>query len=453
MPLHDIHRALADRPNAAIKLRIADAVGTPRVLKHGMRKAWLTWKNLHGEVDLRELVLLNVLRDVAPEAFDFSVRNIDALRNVERTGLGTKEEANQRAAGLMATWAEVGKSADWDREAVFAILRVLDLDFIDDYAGIDRRRSASQSLHQPPPLADYLQRILAGEVDGHEIRDQDVLRQIRAWQGNDADEQLAGQMLDQEGFADKVEQFQSYVGDENALRLCQEYLALCLTRFREKADEDTCQGFSVVERFAAIGQCGGPEYSQWLLARIDEAFEVSLRMVHTLYLFAVHWTNGREEMRRCVAEGFIRRVNGDVAYLGRVLDPGYPYTLYHFLRFRKDYPVYNTPEEWVGFVPSLLASAETAPQVVIPHVVNLIIDDRNQSEFVPPSERPQYIFAIEYAQKLVPDMGLRRRLVNLLTSYTASEASRPESVARIRAVGANLAAFAEGHPDGVTPTI
>jgi hypothetical protein len=59
---------------------IASALESPRRLKHLIRRVDRVWRNLAGEVDLNDLIIITALADGNRALFEFLVENIDALR-------------------------------------------------------------------------------------------------------------------------------------------------------------------------------------------------------------------------------------------------------------------------------------------------------------------------------------------------------------------------------------
>jgi hypothetical protein len=57
-------------------MNIPKLLKTPRSLKATLRRTVKTWDILHGEIDLNDLIILNVLRYGAPEALDFLMDNL-----------------------------------------------------------------------------------------------------------------------------------------------------------------------------------------------------------------------------------------------------------------------------------------------------------------------------------------------------------------------------------------
>lgn len=443
----DLTHAFADQAMSKVKLTISHVIGTPRVFKHSLRRTWQSWRALHGEVDLRELILLNILRDANPSAFDFVLKNMNELRGVVSIGRGDEKEQERRKA-LHERW--IASMIDESSESVdgaLAILTVIDMNFVDDFAGVMRRQNALQSVHHPRSNCDYFHRILTGESEAQGLSDQEVLRDLRAWRDGTQSE-LVQRMLSDMRYAEKVMQFRSYLDEAtNGRRFCDEYLACALERHGPRADRDL-PGFDLFRALATQGLNGGAAHHEWLTAKIDAAFEVSLRMVHTLHMLAERQSDGGRAVRDHVASSFIRRVSGAPDYLERVLDPGFPYTLRHILRFRGEYPSFNTAEDWQPIVPSLLSAARAAPGAIVPQWVNLLTRKR---EGIDVEEGvPLFFLERDYAEKLLHQLSERQELIDLFSAYVRMPQAQRDCVEAIRSVDPELHAFVrdEPPPDG-----
>ena len=150
---------------------LSTLLNTPRSLKQALSRIDYVWRELRGEVNLDDLIILSVLRSAAPSTFQFIVTNIEVAR---KTSDGLEKGLLH---GLRKDWEQVlGCEPHAD-----AVLRLVDL------LGIPQLRApraphlqadqSPQGVHtdQKP---DYFGRIIAGRISPHEIRDQEVLGDI-----------------------------------------------------------------------------------------------------------------------------------------------------------------------------------------------------------------------------------------------------------------------------------
>lgn len=86
-------------------------VKTPRLLKTILRRTAHSWERLHGEIDFDDLLVANVIRFAAPEAYDFLLENYREIRGLERDGL--LKDKDKRKERLQAKWSRVTNAANW----------------------------------------------------------------------------------------------------------------------------------------------------------------------------------------------------------------------------------------------------------------------------------------------------------------------------------------------------
>ena len=158
---------------------LATVLSTPRSLKHVLHRIDNAWKELHGEVEIDDLIILSTLRHSAPATYQFIITNIDMARatsdGLER---GSRDLFRER-------WNTVLKK----EEHANAVRRLVDL------LGIEQLRAPAhnpgadkcpQGIHvEGPP--DYLARIASGQVEEDDVRDQLVLRHIKLSQNGNCD--------------------------------------------------------------------------------------------------------------------------------------------------------------------------------------------------------------------------------------------------------------------------
>jgi len=161
---------------------VADAITalltSPRKLKHFIRDVDRAWRQLEGEVELNDLIVLTALRHGAAEVFDFLVENVEVARSErrERDVLG-----GAAVKTVKARWENLRNSLA-EPTHVQTLVDVLDLNQLSSDVTISSQ-SSPQGIHNGEPV-DYLGRILAGQLLPGEIRDQEVLRDIGAWKSS-----------------------------------------------------------------------------------------------------------------------------------------------------------------------------------------------------------------------------------------------------------------------------
>ena len=150
---------------------IAALFPTARRLKHLVRRVERAWQNLHGEVNLNDLIVVTALREGAPDVFDFIHQNIETARQEGRTELDKAPKA------LKELWKK--RIAENEQFALAAqLVNRLEIQQLSDSAS-----SAVQRVQSSEPN-DYFLRIVDEEIPNDVLRDQEVLRDIADWNEN-----------------------------------------------------------------------------------------------------------------------------------------------------------------------------------------------------------------------------------------------------------------------------
>lgn len=98
---------------------------TPRLLKSALRRMVTSWEQLHGEVDLNELLICSTLRVAAPGAFDFFRSHFSALQQNSSTNSFAKRHVEAANKVLTKEWKTVCAKASFSTEAAARLLRAL----------------------------------------------------------------------------------------------------------------------------------------------------------------------------------------------------------------------------------------------------------------------------------------------------------------------------------------
>lgn len=173
---------------------LATVLSTPRSLKHVLHRIDNAWKELHGEVEIDDLIILSTLRHSAPATYQFIIMNIDMAR---ATSDGLERGSLDRFRERWNTVLE-------NEEHANAVRRLVDL------LGIEQLRAPApnpgadkcpQGVHvEGPP--DYLARIASGRVEEGDVRDQLVFQHIELSRGGNRDI-IAENLVDRTTFGDR----------------------------------------------------------------------------------------------------------------------------------------------------------------------------------------------------------------------------------------------------------
>lgn len=139
---------------------------TPSTLKLLLRYIDNVWEELHGEVELDDLIILTVLRYRADECFKFITDNIKSIRN---------ENDDEEQANIKKQWQELLK-AHPSRLAICRLAGLSGLPLLgDDWNRATNISPQGMHIHEP---TDYFERIVAERLREGEITDQRVLQDI-----------------------------------------------------------------------------------------------------------------------------------------------------------------------------------------------------------------------------------------------------------------------------------
>lgn len=158
---------------------LATLLTTPRSLKHVLHRIDEVWNELHGEVEIDDLIILSTLRHSAPAIYQFIVTNIKIARKTsDGFESGILEDFGTR-------WNEVlEREQDYHKNAVRRLVDLLGVEQLRAPAPNPGATGCPQGVHSEGH-PDYLSRITTGQIREDEVRDQIVLRDIaKARQGN-----------------------------------------------------------------------------------------------------------------------------------------------------------------------------------------------------------------------------------------------------------------------------
>ena len=269
---------------------LATVLSTPRSLKHVLHRIDNAWKELHGEVEIDDLIILSTLRHSAPATYQFIIMNIDMAR---ATSDGLERGSLDRFRERWNTVLE-------NEEHANAVRRLVDL------LGIEQLRAPApnlgadecpQGVHVEGP-SDYLARIASGQVEKDDVRDQLVFQHIKL--SRDGNRDIIGEHLAE----------RTTLGDRYRA-LWQHFHNPSREEFIEIADHVIDL---LIERYApdispvdpALLVLSGKAWSQslfdldsvaedWLRSRAERSVRKSLSLTCGLLRFAIEIRRGKKE--------------------------------------------------------------------------------------------------------------------------------------------------------------
>jgi len=196
------------------------------------------------------------------------------------------------------------------------------------------------------------------------------------------DQTLALAMLNDECFAEKIEQFGIMLSSNDVYNLAQQLFALILEGHGQRKNpigpEDDYPGFIELWRLA-ISKGSISNYDSWIFQEIKKALPKNLRFANDIFYYwgsnkLVPENNSRTQLRsNIISES--KRVFCNAESLCRIIDPSYIYCLYHFVVFFSDPKHGGTgykPEEWTWLADILLDAGQNFPSEIVPQISRLV---------------------------------------------------------------------------------
>jgi hypothetical protein len=363
----------------------ADAIGallhTPRALKHVLRQTKSLWQALSGEIDVDDIILVSVLRVGAPEAFEFLVTHLDAVRAGEAGNLPGLNDA-EKGKTLRERWKRVlgeGPRA----EAIQTIVDALALPRI--AAAVRAQRPQGIAAGGP---TDYFRRLLAGEMGEDELRDQTVLSDITAYLRNDKARMLVGLLNSTETSRRYVELWE-YFSDLVPVE-CLQPIAEEIVRNLVNRDGQSATGahpaLLAAWRRSNRRLSRGPEHVDWLAKLIRMALPISMHLANDIYHRWASIQNGivdvvgRQQLRGLWVTD-ARSTYSATGTILRALDPNDHWCLRYLVRpddTEEPPSDLADPSQW-NWLGALVLDALVADRTtLLPEVVNLVGDFRTE---------------------------------------------------------------------------
>lgn len=362
-------------------------LATPRSLKHVLRRVDYTWERLHGEVELDDVLILAVLRHSAAPAFTFLTQNVEALRL-------DPVDTLPRTKTVKGDWDECRRELP-NPAAVKDLVELLGIRQLRE-APVLSGTDSPQGVRVAEPT-DYFGRVLSEAIDGDEIRDQTVLRDVERWQA-ERDATLVTKLVDAaEGrarYALVWEHFSSRQSDADLMVITEAVVATVLERDGASADGSHPALISLWR--ACIRRFPRDRHAAWIRDLILSAVPTSLNLANDLFSW---WTgdNGivtiseRTRIRADVVKRFrdVVQAGGDLA---RVLSPQYPYSVLLLItQFGAETDI-SAYRAWQDYLPPILIDgARQKPEVVIPELANLVGDEQSGYRAGEPENPPVFL--------------------------------------------------------------
>ncbi len=361
---------------------IVVAAGTPRTLKMAMRAAWESWTHdgLRGEIDFDDLLVAAIVRFGMPNVWNVVRTGAQFFRYTE----GNLSPAQQSFARDLNENLETASAADGVR--LHVALRLLG--FLFPQAAPE----FNLSVIQRDPLQgvsasganDYWARLLRGELEKEELRDQEVLRAIKCWVAASEDNSFATDYVTSHDFRTQAIHFANMIPNGRVLELLDETFAVFGT-LPDSYPESMHLVYDATKLLSKRPPEPRSKYPDWLAMRLRDAVKVSVELVQQMLhrLASVETMGpliddaGRSDCFKVVCSEMAARLKGKPRVLLRTLRGCRAAALREIIGWteaggRSE----SVPSDLRGFGDTLLEAYELDRKSVYPVLIALIGEQR-----------------------------------------------------------------------------
>lgn len=386
---YDIKRKATIHPSGKSQfVYMQRLVKTPRDLKHILRRTWRGWKSLHGEIDFDDLLVCNVIRYTSPEAFNFMIQNISALRNINPN---EKDDIFKISSStIKEQWNQEFKNSKWNQSAVFSLFAFLFPLLNDSYDGFNRSFK-QRIIHEYP--TDYFSRFLEEKIQNEDYRDQEILKLLGKVKENRFNARYRGKSLltyiyEDKYFTQKFCDFgRIYIDSEDIRELVSKIFSKTLVLEKSRASAKSTNSFELLNYLSLDIGHNEYNYMEWLISEIKNSLPISVQYTKDIFNFWIYHDHDSSTIRdrnyiqlRKQVIGLAKEVYSSSTKLIRALNDTFPYSLTHFYRsisFKNDTKVIDDKEwRWLGNL--LYRVLRTNRKAVFIHVVCLIFSEKTK---------------------------------------------------------------------------
>lgn len=365
---------------------------TPRILKRALRRVAEAWPSLHGEVHIDDLISVSVLREGAPAAFDFLLRNYRFFKPAAKETRDLAPNAKtQLKESLQKEWAEVTATKDFDVRCAIWLMKEL-FPASATVTGI----SGVHTLHRQSMQSDrrgsvYARRLLTESVVGDEISDQRILRLLRSAKTDEkALCELAGAITDSKFASDAFEEFASSADFQQFLPLLSEVYEVIRQRSGARLSRDEHPGFFAPWRLVIHNR---PQaFEAWLVGELEKCIPMHLHLLTEVYYFWLGTDDHKFDERVRARQSILNSLRAawsrmPAAEIANGFDPTFAYTLFHIF-FTSDYqkpetvPLSNI-QDWAWSGSIVFAAARANPSIILPQVIIVLNSAINRGRDIP----------------------------------------------------------------------
>ncbi len=392
---------------------LTELLRRPRILKHALRRTWIAWESLHGEVSLVDLLVYSAVHTVSADAVAFIREHWSPLASGPESKLSGEAKNDPEAS-----WnAHMSRYSDGEKKNLWVLTK-----FLFPVLGHMQRRPRAQGADKER----YWDRIVNRRIQDNAVPDQEVLRDVLHWRSSGDPSRLLKGLLDSAAYTSTLAEFYESpkqkdinLNGDDILDLATHLFDMILEREGKNARADSCPGFIGLWRLE-IRRDRFEDYEGWLWRAIQKAMPVSLHLATGLE----HYWGGSDSPMDTDREARTRlrcrvaawaKANLNAELFCRVLPSEAPHVLLSFVLgphrdTKAPEPDWNT---WSWIAKVLLEALVRDPSIMIPQVIVVFV----QSDRRLPDPRFEDDEDMESQRKVEIVYQLRRdRVRGLFTS-------------------------------------
>lgn len=372
-----------------IQQAVASLLQTPRALRHSLQRTHSAWSRLCGEVNLDQLIVLNVIRYGAPEAFDWLLSRWARFRSPPTKRNYGVDRSEQFKESMQNQWQVLIRDADWNPQAV---QRAIEFILPASTAWLTDSNGYSLRISQPLSEGKYWIRAVNEAFSPGSITDQQVARDEKAW--NEGKSPSSDFVVGLSTSPDYSEAWVNLAGKQLGIK--SEDCTLLLTQVFDRICAENGVAASVhngtfldVWKITDAYSRSASVRHDWLEKHFAKAANVSLRMTSDLWhQFRIN-QHGGETVNRNLRISMINAIKASVDSgdrLNELLDPDYPYTLYHlvFDSGKDERPIGEVLADWGWIARPIQEAIEAGDETTILEAAILCAGREDGSRTSPP---------------------------------------------------------------------
>lgn len=279
---------------------LCQLLNTPRLLKHALRKTWLAWQALHGEIDIEDLLVLQAISVLNTEALVFIRDHYSDLSRM--AGHHDREMAEQLREQFHREMPSLAEQ-EWERESYIDLIGFLfpglenrseipesDNPDIERHLRAERRQRPAPNDGKRQHVRDecHFFRAFDSYIYRYAVRDQKVVHDVSLWKANAEQSQLVKRICENSEYMTAFLHLYEVptlspvdLDGPEVLKLTSHIFAQVRQTKPNNATEKSILSGKKLLYMIREGRTFN-DYEDWLLKELKEALPVSLGLVGAL---------------------------------------------------------------------------------------------------------------------------------------------------------------------------